>query len=182
MIEIGLSLVYTRVSQNFSGLDLIGCGGGGCHIFPPWTVPASWFFQYVLSTYCECKMWCPTPPHPPRLSGQDSASGLPEVISCFSLAAPGPWDLPCPFVCICSACTACMDVAWTSLYGQVPGDWHFPPHGSSVQTFDFRELGPTSLVSSGHNKYCCYNRLLLARLTLLLIVTKYLNCCFVFFF
>lgn len=33
-IEIGLSLVYTRVSQNFSKLDSIGCGGGGCHIFP----------------------------------------------------------------------------------------------------------------------------------------------------
>lgn len=28
-IEIGLSLVYTRVSQNFSKLDLIGRGGGG---------------------------------------------------------------------------------------------------------------------------------------------------------
>lgn len=28
-IEIGLSLVYSRVSQNFGKLDLIGRGGGG---------------------------------------------------------------------------------------------------------------------------------------------------------
>lgn len=34
MIEIGLSLVYMRVSQNFSKLDLIGCGGWGVSHFP----------------------------------------------------------------------------------------------------------------------------------------------------